>query len=100
MKISIRTWAMLAVALAVAACSGNGGGSQQPAPQPPAANAPPVANAGPDQVVSPGAAVSVTGASSSDADGTIASYAWTQTAGSTVSLAAASSVTPGFTAPS
>jgi len=44
--------------------------------------------------------VSLTGASSSDADGTIASYAWTQTAGSTVSLAAASSVTPGFTAPS
>jgi hypothetical protein len=51
-----------------------------------AGNAAPTANAGPDQTVSIGTQVTLTGAASSDTDGTIASYAWTQTSGTAVTL--------------
>ena len=61
-------------------------------------NAPPVANAGADQTVSAGAAVSLNG-SGSDADGSITSYAWTQTGGPAVALSGAASATISFTAP-
>lgn len=54
---------------------------------PVASNAAPTANAGPDQSnVEPWATVLLDGSASSDSDGTIASYAWTQTAGTTVTL--------------
>ncbi len=59
----------------------------------------PFAAAGPDQVVLPSAAVELDGTGSSDFDGTIASYAWTQIAGPSVTLAGASTATPSFTAP-
>ncbi|MEO8314278.1 MAG: PKD domain-containing protein [Pseudomonadota bacterium] len=62
-------------------------------------NAVPVANAGAPQTVASGAAVTLNGGASSDADGTIASYSWTQTAGGTVTLGNPTSSTPGFTAP-
>lgn len=39
-------------------------------------NKPPVANAGPDQAAQTGQAVSLSGAASSDPDGTITSYSW------------------------
>jgi len=83
-----------AAALVLAGCGGGGGNSQQP----PATNSPPTANAGSDQLVLTGASVSLSG-SGTDADGTIASLAWTQTAGSAVTLTGASSATPTFTAP-
>ena len=59
----------------------------------------PQANAGPDQVVLPNAAVSLDGRNSTDQDGTIASFAWTQTAGLPVVLTGANTATPSFTAP-
>src|ERR671924_253530 len=59
----------------------------------------PIANAGTDQTVNEGDSVSLDGSASSDADGTIASYSWTQTAGTAVTLSDASSATPSFTAP-
>lgn len=63
-------------------------------------NTPPVANAGADQIdIAASAPVTLNGTASSDADGTIASYAWTQTAGDTVTLSSASVVSPTFTAP-
>src|ERR671923_316185 len=59
----------------------------------------PIADAGTDQTVNEGDSVSLDGSASSDADGTIASYSWTQTAGTAVTLSDASSATPSFTAP-
>ncbi len=48
----------------------------------PAPNVPPVANAGPDQTITlPTNTVNLTGAASSDADGTITAYAWTKISG-------------------
>ena len=65
-------------------------------------NQPPAANAGPDQTVAENTAgVTLNGGSSTDSDGTIASYSWVQTAGSpTVTLTGANTATPTFTAPS
>lgn len=63
-------------------------------------NQPPIANAGPDQSVAAGVTVTLDGTGSTDSDGTIASYAWTQTTGDTVTLTGASTATPSFTAPS
>ena len=90
------------VAVMLSACLGGGDNSNpepvQPEP-PQIANTPPTANAGADQVVAPGATVNLTGAASSDANGSIAAYAWTQTSGSAVTLASASTATPSFAAP-
>ena len=59
----------------------------------------PTANAGNDQTVNEGAAVNLDGSLSSDSDGTIDSYSWTQTAGTAVVLSDAGTATPSFTAP-
>lgn len=65
-----------------------------------AANSAPTAIAGADQTVNEGDTVTLDGSASSDVDGTIASYSWTQTAGtSSVTLSDASSARPIFTAP-
>ena len=63
-----------------------------------AVSTPPVANAGTDQTVNPSTTVNLNGTGSSD-DGSISAYAWTQTAGATVSLSGADTATPSFTAP-
>ena len=62
-------------------------------------NQPPTADAGPDQTVASGASVTLNGNGSTDTDGTIASYAWTQTVGPNVTLTGANTATPSFTAP-
>jgi hypothetical protein len=49
-------------------------------------NVSPSANAGPDQSVDTGQLVTLSGSGSSDPDGTVASYAWVQTSGPTVTL--------------
>ncbi|MDO8445550.1 MAG: PKD domain-containing protein [Deltaproteobacteria bacterium] len=59
----------------------------------------PTANAGADQSVNGGTTVSFDGSGSSDRDGSIASYAWTQTGGTNVSLTNSNTTTPSFTAP-
>jgi ribosomal protein L14 len=64
----------------------------------PVANQPPTANAGAPQTVNEGATVTLPG-NGTDTDGTIASYAWTQTAGPTVTLSNANTATASFTAP-
>ncbi|HEY3407421.1 MAG TPA: PKD domain-containing protein [Propionicimonas sp.] len=62
-------------------------------------NRAPVAAAGVDQSVVTGATVTLSGSGSSDPDGDVLSYAWTQTAGPVVSLSSRSVVSPSFTAP-
>ena len=62
-------------------------------------NQAPTADAGPDRTVSEGASVTLDGSNSSDEDGSIEDYAWTQTAGTTVSLLNPTSATPSFTSP-
>ena len=60
----------------------------------------PVANAGSNQSVTVGAAVSLNGSASSDADNHLPlSYGWKQIGGSAVVLTNASSATPSFNAP-
>jgi hypothetical protein len=65
----------------------------------PAENEPPIADAGPNQTVDEGDTVTLTGAASSDPDGSITSYSWTQLAGPTVALATPNAATCDFTAP-
>ena len=64
------------------------------------AELPPVADAGVDQTVSLGAPAQLDGTGSDDPNGDPLTYAWTQTAGPSVTLSDASSPTPTFTAPS
>ncbi len=58
----------------------------------------PVADAGDDQNVDENTTVNLSG-SGTDSDGSIASYAWTQTVGTTVTLSDDTSASPSFTAP-
>jgi hypothetical protein len=82
----------------LSACGGGGGGSSS-FPPPPPPNAPPTANAGPAQTVDAGVVVTLDGTGSQDSDGTIASYAWTQTSGTAVTLSGNSSSQPTFSSP-
>lgn len=64
-------------------------------------NLPPISNAGADQTVPSGSNVGLDGAASSDPDNgpSPLTYAWTQTAGPTVTLSGDMGATPTFTAP-
>ena len=68
---------------------------------PPVENQVPTANAGADQSVKEGKIVTLDGTGSTDSDGTIASYTWTQTdsTGVKVALSNSSAAKPTFTAP-
>lgn len=65
----------------------------------PTVNYPPAANAGPDQSVESGATATLDGTGSSDADGSIVSYLWEQTTGTTVTLTDAETATATFVVP-
>jgi len=62
-------------------------------------NADPVADAGADQTVGPRQTVTLDGSNSSDSDGSIAKYQWTQKSGRNVSLINADSAIASFTSP-
>ncbi len=83
----------LATILVLSGCSsgsGGGGGNRNTAP---------VANAGPDQTVERNVLVTLDGSGSSDSDGTVTGYAWTQTGGTGVALSSGSAAMPTFTSP-
>lgn len=63
------------------------------------ANGAPVANAGSNVTAGGGTPVSLSGSASSDPDNDALSYAWTQTAGPSVTLSGANAATLTFTAP-
>jgi hypothetical protein len=65
----------------------------------PLVNTAPTADAGADQTVEEGVTVTLNGSNSTDPDGTIASYLWTQTAGTSVTLSDSTFTQPSFTAP-
>jgi hypothetical protein len=69
------------------------------ASKPPVGNQPPVAVAGQDQTINEGVIVTLNGSNSSDPDDGIASYLWTQTGGTSVTLSNTSNVQPTFTSP-
>jgi len=62
-------------------------------------NRPPVANAGPDQTVDQRTPVTLDGRGSSAPDGASLTFAWTQTAGPSVTLSSTTMAQPTFTAP-
>jgi hypothetical protein len=62
-------------------------------------NQPPVADAGPDQTVDERETVTLNGGASSDSDGTISSFSWSQTNGPTVTLSDTTIDSPTFVAP-
>ena len=88
---------ILAAALALSGCGGSSKSKDNPPPPP--ANVAPTANAGPDQTVAEDVLVTLNGSGSTDSDGTVASYAWTQSAGTDVVLDATAPSMPTFTSP-
>jgi hypothetical protein len=62
-------------------------------------NIAPIANAGADQSVEAGETFTLDGSASTDGDGTIVEYRWTQTAGDTVTLDTSDPIRPTGTAP-
>jgi hypothetical protein len=92
------TFAGISLVLLAACSSGPGGGSSSSSSGG-GANVAPTANAGASQTVASGATVTLNGSASSDPDGTIAGYAWTQTLGGAVSLSSSTTAQPTFVAP-
>lgn len=64
------------------------------------ANYPPTAAAGPDQTVFEQESMQLDGSASTDSDGTVVSYSWSQISGPYASLSGASTATPAVTTPS
>ncbi|RMH48222.1 MAG: hypothetical protein D6694_00755, partial [Gammaproteobacteria bacterium] len=84
-------WLVLLTVLCLVGCGG-GGGSSEPA------NQPPTADAGPDMTVNEKETVTLSGAGT-DSDGTVTAYAWSQIDGPTVTLSSPNSASTTFVAP-
>jgi len=88
-----KTAIVLAVVVTFSACGGGGGGVTGPL------NRAPVSNAGGAQSVDEFATVNLDGSASSDADGDAITFAWTQTAGTSVTITNGDTAQASFDAP-
>lgn len=99
----IKSFSVLICFFLLSACGGGGGGSDSNAPSTPDVGSTtfyaPVAKAGDDQNVLAGSVVYLDANSSYDPDGSIVSYAWTQTDGEPVDLSSSDAAAVSFTAP-
>lgn len=87
------------LAMSVAGCGDDdNSGNTTPDPVDPV-NVAPSANAGADQTVDEQESVTLDASASSDSDGSIATYTWSQTAGTNVTLSDTAISMPEFTAP-
>jgi predicted secreted protein len=93
-----KLWCALIASLCISACGGGGGDGDGDDGGNNQTNQLPTANAGADQFVLEKEAVIING-TGSDSDGSVVSYAWTQTTGTTVTLSGADSATLSFDAP-
>jgi hypothetical protein len=98
MKAKYLVLTNLFVSICVFALIGCGSDTTQPSPEV-TSNSPPVASAGNNQTVDENTAVTLDASASSDSDGSISSYQWSQTAGTAVALSASNVAMPTFTAP-
>jgi len=102
-RILGRISALAIVRLGLYGCGGSSSGvaapPPPPPPPPPPANVAPTASAGVDQSVSASDLVTLDGSGSTDSDGTVDSYAWTQNGGTAVVLDETDPTMPTFTAP-
>ena len=78
---------------------GGGGGGDNTNTNESPVNGAPTASAGTDQTVAGGEVVALDGSASSDPDGDALDFAWTQTAGTNVTLTGADTDSPTFTTP-
>jgi hypothetical protein len=92
---NLRIYNTALTAAEVAEVAGTAVGASEP---PPPENVPPVARAGADKAADTGSVVTLSGSTSSDSDGTIASYTWRQVSGTVVALSG-SGASRSFTAP-
>lgn len=95
----LKTGILALFATTLAACGGGGSDSSGGTTTPPPTNNMPAANAGIAQSVDELSSVNLDGTASSDPDDDTLTYAWTQTAGTSVTLTGADTGTPSFTAP-
>ena len=89
---------LLFISVFMTACGGGGSSDTTTTPPPTPVNLAPTANAGVDQSVNEKVVVTLSG-SGTDSDGTVASYAWVQSSGTSVTLSDSTSATTTFTAP-
>ncbi|MBA6348122.1 BspA family leucine-rich repeat surface protein [Colwellia sp. BRX8-9] len=89
---------LLLVLSILSACGGGGSSDSGGGTIPPATNLAPSANAGIDQSVDENTEVTLSG-SGTDSDGSVSSYSWEQTSGTSVTLANDKAATASYTAP-
>src|ERR1700716_745810 len=88
----VRFAVIAGLVISLAACGGGRGSSPPP-------NHPPTADAGTAQSAAKRTTVTLDGSASHDPDGSTLTYAWSQTAGTAVTLSSAAAAKPTFTAP-